>query len=127
MAQAKATSQNSGGNALLALVLVLVGLYLARVVFIPFALALLLAFLLGPPVVKLRRLGVPRVPAVLMVVSLSFLLIGAAGVFMTLQFGAVARQLPEYQAERQAEAGKHQGFRWWCYYARRTGAEHAES
>lgn len=97
MVRSTPTSQNASGNALLALVLVLVGLYLARVVFIPLALALLLAFLLGPPVVKLRRLGIPRLPAVLMVVILSFSLIGSAGFFMVIQLGAVARQLPQYQ------------------------------
>ena len=62
--------------ALVAVALVLVALYLAKVILLPFALAVLLSFLLTPLVRRLERLGAPRVPAVLVVAILAFTVIG---------------------------------------------------
>jgi predicted PurR-regulated permease PerM len=47
-------------------------LYLAREVLIPIALALLLSFLLAPPMVRLQRWGLGKTFAALLVVALSF-------------------------------------------------------
>src|ERR1700687_685830 len=52
-------------------VVVIGGLYFARGVLIPITLAILLAFLLVPVVALLRRIRVPRVPAILLSVILA--------------------------------------------------------
>jgi predicted PurR-regulated permease PerM len=57
----------------------LAGLYWARVVLLPVALAVLLTFLLNPVITMLHRWGVPRVLAVAMVVVLV--------IFMLLTYG----------------------------------------
>src|SRR5678815_5193508 len=53
---------------LLSVVAVVAILYFARVVLIPLALAVLFAFLLAPLVLRLRRIGLGRAPAVTLVV-----------------------------------------------------------
>ncbi len=59
-------------------VLVIVVLYWAQAVLVPIALAVLLTFVLTPPVSWLERwLG--RVPAVLAIVTLAFIVLGLAG------------------------------------------------
>jgi len=57
-------------------VLAVATLYWAQEVFIPLALALLLAFILSPLVAGLQRRGFRRVPAVLLVVLFVFTLLG---------------------------------------------------
>ncbi len=82
---------------ILVLGLVLLTLYFARDLFIPFAMALTLNFLLAPAVIQLERLRVPRVPSVVLVVLLatSFLLI--VGWVVARQLIDVASDLPSYQ------------------------------
>jgi predicted PurR-regulated permease PerM len=45
-------------------------------VFVPFALATLLSFVLAPLVIRLRRLRVPRVISIILVVALACSVIG---------------------------------------------------
>jgi predicted PurR-regulated permease PerM len=73
-------------------------LYFGRDIFIPFALAVLLSFMLAPPVDWLRRIRVPRAPAVLLVVGFAFSLIGALSVFVGSQMVDIAKDLPTYQS-----------------------------
>jgi hypothetical protein len=62
-------------------VLVVVVLYWAQTVIVPIALAILLTFVLSPPVTWLQR-GIGRVPAVLAMVTLVFSVLGLpAGVW----------------------------------------------
>ena len=68
---------------LLSLVIVVVVLYFARVVFIPLALAVLLAFLLAPLVIRMRHLGVGRAASAIIVVGVSFLAIAAVAASMS--------------------------------------------
>jgi predicted PurR-regulated permease PerM len=77
--------------------LVVAGLYFARVILIPLALAVLLAFLLAPLVHRMTRRGVWRVPSVLLVVLFSFVLIGVTGAVLVSQLTDLAHKLPEYQ------------------------------
>jgi predicted PurR-regulated permease PerM len=72
-------------------------LYFARDVFIPFALAFLLAFLLSPLVTRLRRWGVARVPSAIIVVLTAFAILGVLGFVMASQLTEVAHKLPGYQ------------------------------
>jgi predicted PurR-regulated permease PerM len=69
-------------------------LYWAQAVLIPLAVATLLAFVLSPVVGALHRLGLGRVPAVILVVVLVMAVLGGAGWALTAQFGALAQDLP---------------------------------
>ena len=73
-------------------------LYLARVVLVPFALAMLFSFLLTPMVVWLERIRFPRVFAVLFVVVLFIAAMGTVGWTVTNQLIDVTRQVPSYKA-----------------------------
>jgi predicted PurR-regulated permease PerM len=77
-------------------VLIVVVLYWAQAIFVPFALAILLTFVLTPPVTALER-GVGRVPAVLMVVTLVFTVLGLAGWVVVRQMDRLAHDLPAYR------------------------------
>ena len=78
-------------------VLVIVVLYWAEAVFVPIALAALLSFILSPPVNWLER-WVGRVPAVLLVVTLVFAVLGLAGWGLTRQMTRLVEDLPRYRA-----------------------------
>lgn len=88
------TSRNA---TLISVVLVVAVLYFAREIFIPLALAVLISFLLAPLVTRLRRWGVWRVPAVLIVVTCAFALMAVIGGLMTVQLTDLGRKMPEYQ------------------------------
>ncbi|WP_230533615.1 AI-2E family transporter [Microvirga roseola] len=79
------------------IVLAIGGLYFGRDVFIPFALAILLSFALTPLVNWLRRLRLPRIAAVLVAVTLAFILIGGIGFVVGRQLVQLANNLPAYQ------------------------------
>ena len=78
-------------------VLVIVVLYWAQAVFVPVALAALLSFVLSPPTTWLER-WVGRVPAVLTVVTLVFVILGAAGWGLARQMNGLADDLPRFRA-----------------------------
>jgi predicted PurR-regulated permease PerM len=77
-------------------VLVIVVLYWAQAVLVPIALAILLTFVLTPPVSWLER-WVGRVPAVLVAVSLVFTVFGLAGWGLARQMDHLAEDLPRYR------------------------------
>jgi predicted PurR-regulated permease PerM len=89
------TSKTSSAVALLVVAAVL---YLARDVLIPFALAILAAFLLAPAVRVLERLRLGRIGSTFLVVILGFSLIGAIGAIAAHQALLLAAKLPEYRA-----------------------------
>jgi predicted PurR-regulated permease PerM len=89
-------------------VLVVAVLYLAQAVLVPLALALLLTFVLTPPVTWLERL-IGRVPAVLAVVILAFTLLGLAGWGLTRQVQRLAADLPTYRANIQKKIADVRG------------------
>jgi predicted PurR-regulated permease PerM len=77
-------------------VLVVLVLYWAHAIFVPFALAILLTFVLTPPATWLERwLG--RVTAVLVVVTLVFTVLGLAGWVVARQMENLAKDLPVYR------------------------------
>jgi predicted PurR-regulated permease PerM len=75
--------------------LVVGGLYWAKSVLVPLAVAIFFTFLLSPLVTRLQR-RVGRVAAVLLVVTLAALLIVGVGWIVTAQFGDLAAELPEH-------------------------------
>ena len=97
MADGEVSIKRNGNETLLSVVVAIAVLYLARVVFIPLALALLLAFLLGPLVIRLRRWHLGRVPATLLVVAASFLVVALMAGGMASQFTDLAHNLPGYE------------------------------
>jgi predicted PurR-regulated permease PerM len=89
-------------------VLVVGVLYWAQVVLVPFALAILLTFVMTPPVTWLER-WIGRVPAVLLGVTLVFTLLGLAGLGLTRQMQHLAADLPGYRANIQAKIADVRG------------------
>ena len=83
-------------------VLIVAVLYWAQAVLVPFALAILLTFVLAPPVTWLQR-WVGRVPAVLVVVTLVFAALGLAGWGLTRQMDHLVEDLPGYRANIRIE------------------------
>ena len=73
-------------------------LYVAREVFIPLAIAVLLTFALAPLVSIIRRAGVWRTPAVIAVVTAAFIGIAAFSFLVVSQLSELSGQLPTYQA-----------------------------
>ena len=94
-------------QALASAAIIVAGLYFARDILIPFALAILLTFLMAPMVLRFRRWGLGRIPAVIVVVILSFAAIGAAAWGVSMQLLDLARSVPRYE---QNIRGKLQGF-----------------
>jgi predicted PurR-regulated permease PerM/methanogenic corrinoid protein MtbC1 len=94
---------------LVSLGLVTAELYFGREVLIPLALALLVTFILTPLVQRLQRFGLPRVPAVLLVVALVFSLVGVLGWTMGRQLVDLARTLPNYERNIRAKVASVRG------------------
>jgi predicted PurR-regulated permease PerM len=93
----------SGAASAIALLIAAAVLYLARDVLIPFALAILLAFLLAPAVRRFERWKLGRVLSTFIVVVLGFSLIGAVAYVAGLQAVSFAAKLPEYRANISAK------------------------
>ena len=74
------------------------GLYFLRDIFIPIALAVLLSFMLGPAVTRLRRWGVGRVTATLLTVTIAGLLIAGVATVVAFQVIDLADNITQYQS-----------------------------
>jgi predicted PurR-regulated permease PerM len=87
----------NGAASAIGLLIAAAVLYLARDVLIPFALAILLAFLLAPAARRLERWKLARALSTVIVVVLGFSLIGAVGYVAGTQAVSLAAKLPEYR------------------------------
>ncbi len=76
---------------------VLAVLYLGRVVLEPLAIAVLLSFVLTPPIRRLRGLFFGRVTSVIAVVVLALAILGVLGFVMEMQVSHLAGEIPKYQ------------------------------
>ena len=76
---------------------VILGLYVGRDLLLPLALAALLGFLLDPAVSRLKRWGLPRMLAVLLVVSVALGGIGAGALYVGSKVTELSAELPTYQ------------------------------
>lgn len=72
-------------------------LYFAREVFLPLAIAVLLTFALAPLVSLVRKVGIPRIPAVIIVVALAVVGIAGFSAVVASQVAELASNLPTYQ------------------------------
>ncbi|GAC1356306.1 MAG: hypothetical protein NVSMB3_02460 [Acidobacteriaceae bacterium] len=78
-------------------ILVTAILYFAREVFVPLAMAGLLAFLLAPAATQMERWGMKRAPAGMLVILLSLAGVGTLGYLVLGQIYNLAIELPQYQ------------------------------
>ena len=78
-------------------------LYWGQAVLIPVALAVLLAFVLSPAVIRFQRFGLPRIAAVLAVMTLATGAIGSMGWIVAGELSALAKQLPAYRTNIRAK------------------------
>ena len=86
--------------------LVVTTLYVGREIFIPIAIAILVSFVLWPPIVLLRRWGLGRVPSVLTVVIAGLVIAFLVSAVLTRQVSELAVDLPKYQATINAKIDK---------------------
>jgi predicted PurR-regulated permease PerM len=77
--------------------IVVAALYFAQEVLIPFALAVVLSFLIGPIVARLQRWRVHRVAAVLLAMITILGATGLLGWFVAGEFREIAAMLPQYR------------------------------
>ncbi len=87
-------------------VVVVAALYLGREVLVPITLAILLSFVLAPLVALLRRVGLPRVPAVVMAVLVALGVLLLLGGVIGAQVATLADDVPRYAStiERKVDA-----------------------
>jgi predicted PurR-regulated permease PerM len=90
---------------LLIATIVVGALYFGREILVPLALAILLSFVLTPPLLLLRRIKVPRVLAVGLVVGAAFLVIFVIGWLLSAQVTQLAGELPKYQTVLTKKVG----------------------
>ncbi|MBY3021694.1 AI-2E family transporter [Rhizobium leguminosarum] len=72
-------------------------LYFGKEVLLPLAIAVLLTFALAPISSRLRKLGMPRIPAVIVTVVIAFLVLVLFGLVVAGHVAEVAQNLPAYQ------------------------------
>jgi predicted PurR-regulated permease PerM len=84
-------------------VVAIVTLYFARIVLIPFALALLFTFILTPVVKILERMHFGRILSAILVVVLAIAAFGGVGWTVAKQFSYVVDQLPAYKSNIKAK------------------------
>ncbi len=77
---------------------ILVVLYLAKEIFIPFAFALTLSFILAPAATWLQRIHMGRIPSVMIVMTAVLAFTGAVGWMVANQLIDVADHLPAYRS-----------------------------
>jgi len=85
------------GEPLILLALVMLGLYFAREVLIPLAMALTLNFLLAPAVIFFEKLRLKRVSSVVLVVFAASAVAGGVGFIVARQLIGVVNELPNYR------------------------------
>jgi predicted PurR-regulated permease PerM len=103
MAVAKLREQVFSPQIPIGILIVLAILYVAKVVILPLAVAILLTFILTPIVVLLQRYGVKRVYAVSITVVLALSAFGASGYIIGTQIHSLAVGLPTHKNEIKAK------------------------
>jgi predicted PurR-regulated permease PerM len=97
MATYPSATTTSRGASVLAIVVAIAILYLAKDVLVPLALAILFSFLLAPAVRRLEGWNLGRIPSTLIVVILAFSLVGAVMWVAGHQAISLVARLPEYR------------------------------
>ncbi len=89
---------------LLGIMLVVFALYVARDVFIPLTLAILLSFLLSPVVNRFQSWGIQNVWAVIMTALFVFVVLAGALSFVGREVSTLVSEIPHYKAELVSKA-----------------------
>jgi predicted PurR-regulated permease PerM len=97
LSSSRADTRTAILQGLLIATLVIAALYVGREVLVPLALAILLSFVLTRPLVMLRRVGMPRILSVVIVVSCAFAVIFGLGWLVSREFTQLAADLPTYR------------------------------
>jgi predicted PurR-regulated permease PerM len=84
---------------LIAIVVAVAALHIAKEILLPLALAILLSFLLTPLANRLERWGFGRILSVICVVGVTFVVLGLLAWVVTAQLVDLGRQLPTYRAQ----------------------------
>jgi predicted PurR-regulated permease PerM len=103
MARTNRSRDNRHLLVLVSSVVIIAALYFAKVVLVPFALAILFTFVLTPPVRWLERIRLPRILAVLFVVLLGVAAIGSVGWVVTNQLVDATNEYPKYRTNIKAK------------------------
>jgi predicted PurR-regulated permease PerM len=82
---------------LVAFIVAVAALYVAKEILLPISLAILLSFLLTPLANRLERWGLPRIPATIAVAGISFAVLAAIMWTVALQAFDLSTNLPKYQ------------------------------
>lgn len=89
--------RNETANTAILAALIIAALYLGRVVLLPFAAAMIVAFILSPIVKTLRKAYVPKIAAVAIVVLATFGGLFALGAVLTSQTRDLVSEIPRYE------------------------------
>lgn len=84
-------------NMILIAAAIIVALYVGKAVFVPLAIAFLLAFVMTPVISTLRRCYVPRTVAVLLSVTLALAAVLGTGAIIAQQASSLLESLPKYE------------------------------
>lgn len=95
------SAPGSGLTTAVVFLIAILALYFGQEILMPVALAILLSFMLAPLVEALRRIHVPRVPAVILVVTMAMALVAALSILVGNQLVNIANNLPTYQQTMQ--------------------------
>jgi len=90
-------------------VVIIACLYFGREVLVPIALAVLMSFVLAPPILLLQRWHLPRALAVGIVACAGFAAIFGLGAMTVSQFHQLAGDLPHYQSTLRTKIQKLRG------------------
>ena len=104
------TAPSSATATAIIFAVVVAALYLGREVLITLALAVLLSFVLSPATTLLRRLGLGRVPSVLLVVLIVFALVAGFATLVTTQVTGLADNLARYESNFRAKIRAAESF-----------------
>jgi predicted PurR-regulated permease PerM len=95
--KADATAQLRFAASAVVVAILIAGIYFARPILVPLALAILLAFALAPAVTLLHRLHVGRVLSVLLATLFAIAVIGVVFLFIGTQLAHLATDIPRYE------------------------------
>jgi predicted PurR-regulated permease PerM len=99
MARTRSSASGSPLLTLASIVVAIAALHLAKEILVPLALAIFLSFLLTPLADRLERWGLGRIPSVISVVAVTFVILGFLGWIVTSQLVDLSVQLPEWKDE----------------------------
>ena len=78
--------------------IIIAGLFFGQEILIPLAVAFLISFALSPAIAKLERIGLSRLPAVILTIVIVVILLGGFGLVLGSQLRALSQELPTYQS-----------------------------